>query len=78
MLLQCLHRQNFDSNVNLVANVKRQMFDEQVVGDKRVFAELDFNGNAILNKISLVVTENRRQPGFSISCFCSFAVCVKV
>ena len=54
MLLQRLHRQNFDADINLVAHIKRQVFDKQIVGDKSVFAKLNFYRDAVFYKIGLV------------------------
>ena len=53
MLLQRLHRQNFNPHIDLVTHIKRQVLDEQVVGHKGVFAELNLDRYAIFEKTSL-------------------------
>jgi hypothetical protein len=43
LTLQRLHGQDFDANVNLVTDEEGKMLHEQIIGDKGVLAELDFN-----------------------------------
>ena len=55
LLLQFFHRQNFDADIDDVADVKRQVLDKQIICNERILTELDFDGNALLHKIGLIV-----------------------
>lgn len=62
--LHRLHRQDFNSYVDLVSDVKREVFHEEVVGDKCVFSELNLDCDSAFNEIRLVVAGNRDSTGF--------------
>ena len=54
-LLQLFHGEDFIANIDDIANEERHVLDEQVISDKRIFAELYLDGDSFLHKISLVI-----------------------
>src|SRR5690348_1831441 len=69
VLLHTLHRQNLDANVDLIANIERQVLYKKVIRNKRVLAKLDLNRHSILDEIGLVVTVDSRQSRSLDLCF---------
>ena len=57
--LQFLHWQNLDSHINHIADIKRHVLDEQIIGNEGIFAELHFDCDALLYKIRLVAGQKR-------------------
>lgn len=64
LCLQGFHGQDFNPDINFVANKKSQMFDKQVLGDKSVLAKLHFHRHAFFDKVSLVVTQDGNMSVF--------------
>jgi len=58
--LKGFHWKDFDPNVNTIAHIEGKMFDKEIVRNKRIFAELNLDRNAILKKICLVIAEDWR------------------
>ena len=55
LLLHGFGRQYLHAHVGDTTGVERQMLDEDVVGNKRIFTKLNFNCYAVLNVIYLIV-----------------------
>ena len=55
LLLQSAGRKNLNTYLYSSPCVKRQMLDKQVIGHKRILAELDFDSDTALYVIRLIV-----------------------
>ena len=65
-LLKFLHRQDFDPDINYVANEKGHVLYKEVVRNERVLSELHLNRHSLFYKVSLVIGEDRFQScGFN-------------
>lgn len=56
--LKGFHGENFYSHINAFTNVEGEMLNEEVVSDEGILAELNFDSDAILDEIGLIVAKN--------------------
>ncbi len=55
MSLQRFHRQDLNSDVDLVSNKKGHMLHKKIECNKRILAKLNFDSDPVFHKIGLIV-----------------------
>jgi len=67
-----LHREDFNADIDDVAAVEEQMFDEQIKSNKSVLTELHLDSHAVFNKVGLLVGQDRVSDAFTKQVFFLF------
>ncbi len=67
-----LHGQDFDADIDDIADVERHVLHKEVIRHKGILAELNFDGDPLFHKIGLIVGENRCLPCVHDSLFLRF------
>ena len=57
-----LHGQDFDADIDDIADVERHVLHKEVIRHERLLAKLNFDSNPVPDKIGLIVGENRHLP----------------
>ena len=54
-----MHGYDLYADIDVASAVEEGVFDMQIILNGKVFSELDFNGNAVFDKINLIVCVKR-------------------